>query len=401
MKTTIQINGKLYDAKTGKVVANNSPNQISPMPTKPHNNGVVMDGVARRKSGSVVTNLNPSQVKPKPILHKTNQPYATDIFKPKNNVVNHHSHNSVHNAQKSQTLNRKAVKKPMIKSKPAVHTKVTTPVATMHSRVEHSATGRGMLLKKVPQNRLVRAINSPKSSLVTKFGVNRNNKPQLSPHLKVQQSPIGNYQPKINEPQLKNPVHQIDASTLSPKRSVFEDHLIKSNTASARAKKDANRKKYKKFKLSPKFVSITAVFVAFVLMGGFFAYQNIPSVGMRIAAQKAGFNGSLPGSVPAGYAFKSPILAESNNISVTYQNSADNRNFVLVQRPTNWSSESLLTNYLLDSQFRYQVYRDKGLTVYIYNGSNATWVDKGVWYSVTSEENSLSSEQLLELASSI
>ena len=399
MKTTIQINGKLYDAKTGKVITDISSASAVNKSITPHNNGVVMDGVARRKTGNNVTNLNPSLVKAKANLPKNTQPYATDIFKPKNKP---HNHSSVHNAQKSQTLNRRAVKKPIITTTPAMHTKVSTPVATIHSRVEHSATGRGMLLKKVPQNRLVRAINSPKSNLVTKFGASRSNKPQLSPHLKVQQTPKAQNQSKINDPNLKNPVHQIEPNSLNIKRSVFQDHLIKSNTTSNRPNKESSRKKnYKKFKLSPKFISLTAVFIAFVLLGSFFAYQNIPSVGMRIAAQKAGFNGNLPGSVPAGFAFKSPIVADSNNITVTYQSDSDNRNFTLVQRPTNWSSESLLTNYLLDSQYRYQVYRDKGLTVYIYNGSNATWVDKGIWYSVTSEENSLSSEQLLELASSI
>ena len=122
---------------------------------------------------------------------------------------------------------------------------------------------------------------------------------------------------------------------------------------------------------------------------------------MRIAASKAGFPASLPSSIPAGYSFNGPVEVNEQVVSLKYDSNSDDRNFIITQKPTNWSSEALLTNYLLDSQFRYQVYKDKGLTIYVYDGSNATWVDKGVWYNVNGDEGSLSSEQLLELASSI
>lgn len=404
MKTTIEINGKLYDARTGKVISsvNNSTNSSQ----KEQPKGVIMDGVARRKNQSTVTDLSKNSASPiKPMSKSSTKQFAQDIKRPKPVKVspsNHHS--AVHSAQRSQTLNRKAVKKPAVSAKPALHAKSATPVATIHSRVEHSATGRGMLMKKVPETRLVRAMSLPKSTLVSKFGKNYSKKPQLSPNLKVQQAPNSHSSHKANEPSLKNPVHQIDSSAAVPvKRSVFEDHLLKANSHQQKPVKKAHRSKRiaNKLRISPKIVSVSAGVFAILLLGGFFAYQNVPSIGMRIAASKAGFSGKLPSNVPAGYAFKSPINAEPNNIALTYKSRSDDRQFIIVQRPTNWSSESLLTNYLLDSQFRYQVYRDKGLTVYIYNGSNATWVDKGVWYSVTSPDSALSSEQLLELASSI
>ncbi len=85
---------------------------------------------------------------------------------------------------------------------------------------------------------------------------------------------------------------------------------------------------------------------------------------------------------------------------LTYKSNSDDRKFIVSQKPTEWTSESLLTNYLVDSKLRYQTYRDKGMTVYIYNESNATWVDKGIWYTVNGD-GSLNSEQILEIASSI
>lgn len=403
MKTTIEINGKLYDARTGKVLLGAEPSKQS----KASVIGQSIDGVARpTKSNSQLTDLRPkpttTQPKPPPASNKV---YAQDIKRTKPVQSPHKNHhNAVYGAQKSQTLNRKAVKKPQPAQKPKAYSKSSTPSSNLHPRVEQSATGRGLLLKKVPENRLTRAMSAPKSVLVSKFGNPTSKKPQLSPTLKVQQAPKANHQSKNNEPALKEPVHQLNhKQSATEKRSVFEDHLLKANSHKQKPVKKASRrvKVGSKLKVSPKIISASAAVFAIMLLGGFFAYQNVPSIGMRIAANQAGFSGKLPGSVPAGFAFKGPIEAEPNNIVVRYQSRTDDRNFVIVQRPTNWSSESLLTNFLQDSQLRYQVYRDKGLTVYIYNGSNATWVDKGVWYSVSSPDDTLSSEQLLELASSI
>jgi hypothetical protein len=188
------------------------------------------------------------------------------------------------------------------------------------------------------------------------------------------------------------------------KPSVFEDR-IKTATSHLqqpfKKAKHSRRISLKSFRISPKIMSATAAVFALLLLGGFFAYQNVPAVSMRVAANTAGFSGKLPQSVPSGYSFDGPVQAEPANITLVYSSNSDARKFTVTQKPSNWSSEGLLTNYLLDSQFRYQAYKDKGLTVYIYNGSNATWVDKGVWFSVKGDEGSLSAEQLLDLASSI
>lgn len=401
MKTTIEINGKLYDAKTGKVISSTSDKTLSKKPVNPvKHSGAVMDGVSVKKSPQAPTPSIPE--KPKPVLSKQ---YAQDIKRPKPVSPSHtNNHNAVKSAQKSQTLNRKVVKKPQVGQKPSVHAKSATPNTTMHSRVEHSATGRGMLIKRIPETRLTRAMSAPKSTLVTKFGRN-SKKPQLLPGLTVKSAPETQTSKKSSA-NLDKPVNTIDSSVTKSvaKKSVFEDHLMKANSHKQKPhNKEARHKKViRKLRISPKAASLTAGAFAILLLGGFFAYQNVPSIGMRIAANKAGFSGKIPGSVPAGYAFKGPISASENNIVLTYESRSDDRSFMVKQKPSDWSSESLLNNYLLDSQFRYQVYRDKGLTVYIYNGSNATWVDKGVWYNVNSSGGeTLSSEQLLEIASSI
>ncbi|HPR10213.1 MAG TPA: DUF4367 domain-containing protein, partial [Candidatus Saccharibacteria bacterium] len=232
--------------------------------------------------------------------------------------------------------------------------------------------------------------------------------------LPVKQPPVHHQAPKNTHSSAgatthpTNPVNTQPTTTTketptNPKKFVFEDHIKKANSHLLKpVKKDSRRKRLvRSLKISPKVVSASAAVFALTLLAGFFAYQNVPMVSMRVAASKAGFNGALPTNIPAGYSFNGPVQADKDVILLTYNSNSDARRFIVTQKPSNWSSEALLTNYLLDSQFRYQAYKDNGLTIYIYNGSNATWVDKGIWYSVNGEDGSLSSEQLLELASSM
>jgi hypothetical protein len=335
-----------------------------------------MDGIARK----------PVQTAHRQPVHKVAAPAAPSV-------------------QKSQTLHRKAVKKPGTTA-PAPYVHSTS--ANMQSRVEQSATGRGLLLKRVPDVRLSRALTSHKSNLVSKFGRANVNKPKLTSELVVKSAPVAvateaqTTTAPVAPPPLQHAPKQVSHHE-SSKKFVFEDHIKKANSHLLKpVKKEPRRKRImKSLKVSPRVLSAAAAVFAIVLMGGFFAYQNIPAVSMRVAASTAGFDGKLPKNIPAGYSFNGPVQAAPDNISLTYESNSDARRFIVTQKPTNWSSEGLLTNYLVDSQFRYQVYKDKGLTVYIYNGSNATWVDKGVWFSVNGEDGSLSSEQLLELAASI
>jgi hypothetical protein len=376
VNTTIQINDKIYDVKTGKVLANNlspevadkKPNPISKTSSVSSASGIVMDGVIRK-------------------------PSVNNHIKKEYSVANHPKVA----LQKSQTLHRKAVQKP------APKTHVHSTSANVHSKVERSATGRGMLLKRVPDNRLRRAMTAPKSNLIQKFNSTKPTKAMVTTNLSVAQAPKDNNNTNVSA---TPPIHHLPKKSFLPKSNkkyVFEDSIKNANSHLLKPvkKEKRSRKFLKSLKVSPKVLSISAAVFAFIALGGFFAYQNVPQISMRVAANQAGFMGKMPKSLPSGYSFAGPVAATEGSLALTYQSNSDDRRFVMVQRPSNWSSESLLTNYLLDSKFRYQAYKDRGLTVYIYNGTNATWVDKGIWYNVNSDDDSLSASQLLEIAASI
>lgn len=378
MKTIIEINGRKYDARTGKVITT-SDSSSKPTSGTP-NRGGSMDGISKQNTSHVFTDLTPRPVQEAPKLKKVIQPAVRSLdIKPVSRKP-----------QKSKTLLRTAVKKPQ-KQSPKIHS--TSTISP--SNLEKSATGRGILLKRIPNARLERAGFASKSSFINRFDRSNKIKPQLSDSLTVKSAPTAQSAP-VSPPSLplKNDSNKSEFVFNHPNNNYSAEKHNRVHKVSLK------RRILNGFGASQKFVAIGATVAAIIVLGGFLAYQNIPSVGMRIAASKAGFSGKLPNSTPAGYAFKGPILSSKGNIVLTYKSNSDDRKFIVSQKPTEWTSESLLTNYLVDSKLRYQTYRDKGMTVYIYNESNATWVDKGIWYTVNGD-GSLNSEQILEIASSI
>jgi hypothetical protein len=121
---------------------------------------------------------------------------------------------------------------------------------------------------------------------------------------------------------------------------------------------------------------------------------------MKVAAARAGFSASMPGYSPSGFAFKGPVQYSAGQVVVSFKSNTDDRNFKLTQQTSSWSSDSLLNNYVAAGGKEYQTYQDRGRTIYIYDGSNATWVNGGVWYQIEGNAD-LSSDQLVRIASSL
>jgi hypothetical protein len=156
----------------------------------------------------------------------------------------------------------------------------------------------------------------------------------------------------------------------------------------------------KKLGVSSRAIAVSSTVLAGILLGGFFAVQNVPNLSMRVAATRAGFDARMPGYSPSGFSFKGPINYTAGKVTISFQSNSDDRNYAVTQTASNWNSDALLANYILQEDKQYQTYVDKGRTLYIYDGSNATWVDNGVWYQVEGE-SAMTTDQLIKIASSI
>jgi hypothetical protein len=364
-KTIIEINGRKYDALTGRIITDEATLGAAKSGHGIHSapSSGVIDGFQkpRRKLQSSVVALAPISKKP----------------------------------QKAQTLARNIVKKPALAQKPKPVSQVAAP-----KRELSVAETRRRILSKTPAERLERAESTKQSSSVTRFSSTNNvPKPTITPHIAVAREHVAEAAPIPSAPPLTTTVN---TNTHPTKKQVFTHPLAGANAhlALPPKKQRFHQRVADTLSVSPKFVSITAACLAVIVLSGFFAYQRIPNISMKVAASRAGFSGTIPGDTPAGYAFTGPIKYENNAIVVSYKSNSDNRKFNIVQRPSDWSSEALLSNFVNGSNMHFQTYNDHGLTVYVMEKNNASWVNNGIWYTLNGTDT-LSTEQVLAMAASM
>lgn len=359
----IEINGRKYDATTGELIKpSNSTTQKQ--------NGASLDGFSKpsKKSEAV---LAPSEVKKEA---RRRAAHAQDVHK---------------KTTKSKTLVRSSTTKPTTKKKKktSFRSKILTPatsitLGTADSAKKEHATAVSKDLEKS-------ASSVKKSSKISKF---------YSGDVKTAAK---NNQAVASVSKTKTP---------SKKEALIAAQMAKVNTSSTAGKKQkkkskdgAIKKAAKKVKKSPKVTSIAAMAVVALLLFGYVTYLNIPNMALRVAAVKAGFDANMPGYSPSGYSFAGPVAYSPGQITIQFDSNTDERKYNITQRQTSWDSKSLLDNFVkkeVASDSLYSTVYDRGLTVYIYNGSNASWVNGGVWYTV-SGDSLLSSEQLLRIAASL
>lgn len=351
----IEINGKKYDALTGKQINHTASSMDIKKPTTiMPNSGGVVDGFVRPTRA---TN------------HKSN---ITTVSK---------------SPQKSQTLMRKTVNKPT----------QTTGKPAEKSVLTKSKLGTS-------PKRLQTASEVKRSQHIQKYGqdINRSSVVRKQP-APVKPEPQSRKSPAV--------VPKLNATSSQPltQRSLTSRKLIDAALANANshneqiqpAEKPKKRSKLaKKLGISTKVLTISSASLAAVLLIGFFAMQSVPKISMKVASTRAGLDARMPGYKPSGFAFKGPINYSPGEVSVSYSSNSDNREFQIVQKSSNWNSDALLSNYVVAEGKQYQTYQDRGRTLYIYDESNATWVDNGIWYQIEGDSY-MTTDQLIRIASSI
>ncbi len=80
--------------------------------------------------------------------------------------------------------------------------------------------------------------------------------------------------------------------------------------------------------------------------------------------------------------------------------SPNKQSFTVLQKKSNWDSQTLLENFVATSNEDYQGYQSNGRTVYVYGKGNATWVNGGIWYQIKATGD-LANEQLVKIAASM
>ena len=358
-QTFIEINGKKYDAATGKQLQSSASSASTVTSISPKQNSGSIDGFSRRK---------------------------TTARTPANHAAK--------STQKSQTLMRKSVKKPDAPS----------PVNKAENHISKSSLGQ-------QPRRVASARLTTKSPHVQKYGAFAHRSSIIKQHaeLPVKQEPsqIHKSQP-LARVATATPV--ISQTTPAQKRKLMTERMIESALDNSQSHEQVHhapkqlkkRRKSlaKRLGVSTRSMAMSSAALAAVLLAGFFALQNVPNFAMRVAATRAGFDAELPDYKPAGFSFKGPINYSAGKVTVSFRSNSDNRAYDVTQQSSKWNSDALLSNYVVAENKQYQTYQDRGRTLYIYDGSNATWVDNGIWYQIQGESN-MTTDQLIRIASSI
>jgi hypothetical protein len=163
-------------------------------------------------------------------------------------------------------------------------------------------------------------------------------------------------------------------------------------------RQDAAKKAMAKTGPSPAAVAVVAVIVA--VMGGYVWLTNYPHMAAKLASGKAGIEASLPGYMPTSYRLKGPISYSPGQVKFKFSSAGASSPLVITARRTHWDSSSLLENYVSKQSSDYLTMNSQGLTIYFYNGNNASWINQGLWYSLEGNSN-LSREQMLKIIDSL
>jgi hypothetical protein len=367
-KSVIELNGQIYDTSTGKLLSSAQAKQThsKTTPVKASTSTVKhLDGFSRRPNAS----------------KRATHAVATA---------------KVHaRPQKSQTLMRTAVKKPVAPAKIHAKTPATTAVTSKRPPIAANA-----FMATVKPGRAIRATHTPKSNLISKFG-------SAASAIKTEVLTV-----KPEPAQSATAAHQaIPAKTASvinhPKQTVAQADPFQSALEQAISheqpktkKKKLHHRVAKKLHVSPRVVSLASFVIVGVAISSFIAYQNLPEIAMRVAATRAGLSASLPSYQPSGFALAGPIQYKPGEVTINYKTHSDDRGFNVVQKNSSWNSETLLDNFVSATNKPYQTFQSNGRTIYIYDGNKATWVDGGIWYSIDGQSN-LNSDQLLRIAASL
>lgn len=127
--------------------------------------------------------------------------------------------------------------------------------------------------------------------------------------------------------------------------------------------------------------------------------SNVPDISVRVAAMQAGVESSYPSYVPTEFSL-TDIKSDDKEIILTFTN-AKEQTFTLSEKKSAWDSAALERNLVKKSwDSDYSTTHEQGITMYIHN-SSAAWVNGGVLYQITADDEVLTKKQLRSIATSM
>lgn len=340
-----------------------------------------MDGVIPSKAAAPV----------KHVAHTPTAPAST------HKQAAHHQH---HKPQHAVTLRRDIVKPPTIK--PQKPLKLQTPTDIVQHKPGVLTVKPKLSSDIVDPARANRSLDIPRSPQVERFRKQPSPRPTNVSHFAAPARPTP-HRAVDSFNVTRTPARVVQRPAASATHAPKEDDIFEQAIAYARSHEQPspnplNHKKAKRSsRRAKKLVGVLASVLMVAFLGGFIFWQNRADIELQLASARSGVPASMPAYKPSGYAVKG-LTYSPGTVTIGYNGGSGN--FNVIQKSSNWDSETLLQNYVATSGQAYNAYQAAGRTVYVYGNGNATWVNGGIWYQIN-DNGLLSKDQLINLATSM
>lgn len=412
-KNVIELNGKKYDALSGALLGESRIKATTAAQARSQR-GRAIDGFMRPKT----TQAQPTVVKPQPVKQPIAQaaPQKTIAATPKKGknmdirrTVPAKSHVKAHQPERPKTLMRHVVKKPQITIKPAIKPTAPTEIMAAPKATIAKPLEKKLSASSVNPFRMARARQVSKSHHIRRFEPTRHPVPHVAATSAAAAPRPSQYASRPLRSDFTSPqviVQKQPTATMAVQQPVpavaqqqstsdiFEAALAHATSHEQKTPIHAKHRSTRQRRL----VNVLAGFGAFLLIGGFIGYMNMTNIEMRIASMRAGFHAQMPSYQPTGYALDGGIESSEGRVAMNFR--SGDRQYTVTQEASDWNSATLLDQTSSQRGEPSQTIQSKGRTIYIYDDSNATWVNGGVRYQVSGNAP-LNADELVTLATSM
>lgn len=295
--------------------------------------------------------------------------------------------------QRSNTLNRRTIKKP--------EHKIIVKNLSAHKIIPRTTPSAHRPTLRPTDSRITKFAPHPTASHTSPVR-SMDIAPAVHPHVAkahaISKAKVETPLPAAPSPRTPQQTHPAKAATVHPTAQAIKQSAIA--TAIANTSKHQGITKKPLLKRHPRSISIVTASIALVMLGGYFTYLNMPSLSVRVAAAQAGVNANYPSYQPDGYSLNGVVGYSKGQVSMKFAANGGPQNFTINQTKSSWDSSAVLDNYVSPrAGVSYIPYTERGLTIYTY-GNNAAWVNGGVLYTIEGTAP-LSSEQIRRIATSL
>jgi len=176
--------------------------------------------------------------------------------------------------------------------------------------------------------------------------------------------------------------------------------VIKEEAIAEAFKKAAEKPKNNNaLKRHTKFINVFIISIILLITAGYFTYLNMPILSVRVASAQAGINATYPEYHPDGYSLNGPVSYSDGEVTINFNANTGNTNFIIKQSRSSWDSSALKDQVKKDSKDIFNTTEERGLTIYTYN-NNTVWVNGGILYTITGDAP-LSNDQIRRIATSL